>query len=85
MFDDPKLYRVDRDFVFVMSAYDIDPGTYLPKVSEMTAFNMWTWNGLFKYKITHANDGTVPTLNEIGRRFLSRALPALLRKRRPEE
>jgi FtsP/CotA-like multicopper oxidase with cupredoxin domain len=41
---DPKLYRVDRDFVFVMSAYDIDPGTYLPKVSEMTNFNMWTWN-----------------------------------------
>jgi len=27
-----------------MSAYDIDPGTYLPKVSEMTDFNMWTWN-----------------------------------------
>jgi hypothetical protein len=41
---DPKLYRVDRDFVFIMSAYAIDPGTYLPKVSEMTDFNMWTWN-----------------------------------------
>lgn len=41
---DPKLYRADRDFVFLMSAYDIDPGTYLPKVSEMTDFNMWTWN-----------------------------------------
>ena len=27
-----------------MSAYDVDPGTYLPKVSEMTDFNMWTWN-----------------------------------------
>jgi FtsP/CotA-like multicopper oxidase with cupredoxin domain len=29
MFDvhprDPKLYRADRDFVFIMSAYDIDP------------------------------------------------------------
>jgi len=36
--------RVDRDFVFVMSAYLIDPGTYLPKVAEMTDFNMWTWN-----------------------------------------
>lgn len=35
---------VDRDFVFIMSAYDIDPGTYLPKVNEMTDFNMWTWN-----------------------------------------
>jgi manganese oxidase len=35
---------VTRDFVFVMSAYLIDPGTYLPKVAEMTDFNMWTWN-----------------------------------------
>jgi hypothetical protein len=35
---------VDRDFVFVMSSYLIDPGTYLPKVNEMTNFNMWTWN-----------------------------------------
>jgi len=41
---DPTLHRVDRDFVFLMSAYDIDPGTYLPKVSEMTDFNIWTWN-----------------------------------------
>src|SRR5207249_378841 len=41
---DPKFRRVDRDFVFVMSAYLIDPGTYLPKVAEMTDFNMWTWN-----------------------------------------
>lgn len=41
---DPKLYRVDRDFVLIMSAYQIDPGTYLPKVSEMLDFNMWTFN-----------------------------------------
>lgn len=41
---DPNFHRVDRDFVFLMSAYDVDPGTYLPKVSEMTDFNMWTWN-----------------------------------------
>ncbi|MBO0754242.1 MAG: copper oxidase [Bradyrhizobiaceae bacterium] len=41
---DPKLFRVDRDFVFIMSSYLIDPGTYLPKVVEMTDFNMWTWN-----------------------------------------
>jgi hypothetical protein len=27
-----------------MSAYRIDPGTSLPKVAEMTDFNMWTWN-----------------------------------------
>lgn len=41
---DPSFRPVDRDFVFIMSSYDIDPGTYLPKVNEMTNFNMWTWN-----------------------------------------
>ena len=41
---DPTVMPVDRDFVFIMSSYLIDPGTYLPKVNEMTDFNMWTWN-----------------------------------------
>jgi FtsP/CotA-like multicopper oxidase with cupredoxin domain len=41
---DPAFRQVDRDFVFIMSTYLIDPGTYLPKVTEMTDFNMWTWN-----------------------------------------
>jgi manganese oxidase len=41
---DPKPHRVDRDFVFIMNAYDIDPGSYLPKVMTMTDFNLWTWN-----------------------------------------
>jgi manganese oxidase len=41
---DPSFRRVDRDFVFVMSAYRIDPGTSLPQVAEMTDFNLWTWN-----------------------------------------
>jgi plastocyanin len=41
---DPAFRRVDRDFVFVMSTYRIDPGTSLPKVAEMTDFNLWTWN-----------------------------------------
>jgi manganese oxidase len=41
---DPKLMRVDRDFVFLMSSYDIDPGSYLPKIMTMTDFNLWTWN-----------------------------------------
>ena len=35
---------VDRDFVFLLSAYDIDPGTYVPRVMEMTDFNLWAWN-----------------------------------------
>ena len=41
---DPGVMRVDRDFVFIMSAYDIDPGSFTPRVNEMTDFNMWTWN-----------------------------------------
>jgi manganese oxidase len=41
---DENFQRVDRDFVFMMSSYAIDPGTVLPRVSEMTDFNMWTWN-----------------------------------------
>ena len=41
---DPSFMPVDRDFVFLLSSYDIDPGSYLPKVMEMTDFNMWTIN-----------------------------------------
>ena len=41
---DPNFRRVDRDFVFIMSAYRFDPGTALPKVAEMTDFNIWTLN-----------------------------------------
>ncbi|AJG24645.1 Multicopper oxidase [Cupriavidus basilensis] len=41
---DQSFMRVDRDFVFLMSAYDIDPGSYTPRVATMTEFNMWTWN-----------------------------------------
>jgi FtsP/CotA-like multicopper oxidase with cupredoxin domain len=40
----PNRHRVDRDFIFVMTAYDIDPGSYTPRVNTMTDFNMWTWN-----------------------------------------
>ena len=41
---DPRFMRVDRDFVFVMSSYDIEPGSATPRTAEMTDFNMWTWN-----------------------------------------
>lgn len=41
---DPNQYRVDRDFVFLINAYDIDPGSHTPKVAEMTNFNLWSWN-----------------------------------------
>ncbi len=41
---DPKLYRVDRDFVFLLASYDIDPGSYVPKIMTMTDFNLWAMN-----------------------------------------
>jgi hypothetical protein len=40
----PDFMKVDRDFVFLLSAYDIDPGSYTPRVSTMTEFNLWTFN-----------------------------------------
>jgi len=41
---DPTLYRVDRDYVFLLSSYDIDPGSFTPRVAEMLNFNIWTFN-----------------------------------------
>jgi manganese oxidase len=41
---DLKFMRVDRDFVFLLGSYRIDPGSYVPKVVEMLDFNLWTFN-----------------------------------------
>jgi manganese oxidase len=41
---DPKAHRVERDFVFLLNAYDIEPGAYVPKVNTMLNFNLWTFN-----------------------------------------
>ncbi|MBZ0105471.1 MAG: copper oxidase [Sulfuricella denitrificans] len=40
----PNLHRVDRDFIFLANAFDIDPGSYTPRVNTMTDFNLWCWN-----------------------------------------
>ncbi|GAB3251787.1 multicopper oxidase family protein [Chitinimonas naiadis] len=40
----PNFMRVDRDYVFLLNAYDIEPGSATPKVNTMTDFNLWTWN-----------------------------------------
>jgi manganese oxidase len=40
----PGFMRVDRDFVFLINAYMIEPGAYTPKVAEMLDFNLWSWN-----------------------------------------
>jgi hypothetical protein len=41
---DPRQYKVDRDFVFIINAYDIDPGSFTPRVNTMLDFNLWSWN-----------------------------------------
>ena len=41
---DASFMRVDRDFVFLMAMYDIEPGSYTPKVTTMLDFNLSTWN-----------------------------------------
>ena len=40
----PAFMRVDRDFVFLINAFDIEPGAYTPKTATMTDFNLWAWN-----------------------------------------
>ena len=41
---DPSFMPVDRDFAFLLNAFDIDPGTWMPRVMTMTDFNLWCWN-----------------------------------------
>ncbi|MEK9816163.1 MAG: copper oxidase, partial [Limnobacter sp.] len=40
----PLINEVDRDYCFLLNAYDIDPGAYTPKIMTMLDFNLWTWN-----------------------------------------
>lgn len=40
----PNFMPVDRDFIFLLNAFDIEPGSYTPKVNTMLNFNLWTWN-----------------------------------------
>jgi hypothetical protein len=41
---DERQLKVARDFVFLLASYDIEPGSATPRTSEMTDFNLWTWN-----------------------------------------
>lgn len=40
----PLIDEVNRDFCFLLNAYDIDPGSYTPKTMTMLDFNLWSWN-----------------------------------------
>jgi len=41
---DARQMRVDRDFAFLLNAYDVEPGSATPRVNTMLDFNLWTWN-----------------------------------------
>ncbi|MET0963897.1 MAG: copper oxidase [Noviherbaspirillum sp.] len=41
---DRSFMKVDRDFVFLLGNYDIEPGSYTPRVNTMLDFNLWTIN-----------------------------------------
>lgn len=40
----PLISDVQRDFCFLLNAYDIEPGSATPKINTMLDFNLWTWN-----------------------------------------
>jgi len=40
----PHIAEVQRDFCFLLSSFDVDPGSYTPKPMTMTDFNLWAWN-----------------------------------------
>jgi manganese oxidase len=40
----PHIDDVDRDFAFLLNAYDIEPGSATPKIMTMLDFNLWSWN-----------------------------------------
>lgn len=40
----PDFMKVDRDFVFLLNNFDIDPGSFTPKVMTMLDFNLFAFN-----------------------------------------
>jgi manganese oxidase len=58
---DTTFMPVDRDYVFLLNAYDITPGTFTPNVNTMLDFNLWTFN-------SRAYPGIDPMLARLGER-----------------
>ena len=40
----PDIAEVQRDFCFLLNAYDISPGSTTPRPNTMLNQNLWTWN-----------------------------------------
>ena len=58
----PKRPRPDRDFVLLMSEWDIKPGTYRPDTSVSTGFNTLTLNA-------KVFPGTAPLVSKLGEKI----------------
>ena len=41
---DPSEMPVDRDFAFLLGSFDIDPGSFTPRVNTMLDFNLFAFN-----------------------------------------
>jgi len=40
----PRQHAVDRDYVMLLSSFDIEPGSYTPRTNTMLDFNLWAIN-----------------------------------------
>ena len=40
----PLIQPVERDFCFLLNAFDVEPGSRTPKINTMLDFNIWAWN-----------------------------------------
>ena len=40
----PLIDAVQRDFCFLLNAFDVNPGSMTPQVNTMLDFNIWSWN-----------------------------------------
>ena len=56
----PLIEPVDRDYCFLLNAFDIDPGSYTPNINTMLDFNLWAWNS----RIFPGIDPLVARLND---------------------
>ena len=40
----PHIAKVQRDYAFLLNAFDVEPGSKTPKVNTMLDHNIWCWN-----------------------------------------
>ena len=40
----PHIAKVQRDYAFLLNAFDVEPGSMTPKVNTMLDHNIWCWN-----------------------------------------